>query len=1018
VRLILTAFGPFADTQTVDFRRVLDGRLFGIYGPTGSGKTSILDAICFALFGESSGDERQGADLRSHHASADVETEAQLVFELGPRRYHIVRRPAQTVAAKRGGGVTTRSHFAALYDATGMGLEEITPASPGAVLAERKVEAVADKLHELLGYKADQFRQVVLLPQGQFRKLLIARSDERAAVLRGLFDVSIYERFVARLKADAAALRAELSEGTARIEGRLGAHGAGDLEALNTLLETAREEHSAWQTEKQSAENLREAARAALKEAEHVEALFQEQDAAETAARTLEQRAANMEAVRSRTLNAAAAAGCMPAYLALSDARDLLARSQSEKTTCAEAAERARATLAITTSELAASNAQDAARQAAQARVTVVEGYAERLANAEPLRGTLFQAQTDLADADRALTAAKTLLGEARRSLATARTALQAAQAAQSDLAAARLSEATLLAEEKSTAEYEKQSAGLTGIETRLARARAEHITAQQNLQQIQAVEAEAESALAAAQAVHLARKLADGEPCPVCGSLEHPAPANRDVAGEGLDQAWRQAREGRHGAETVERAAAALHNNLEGERRQADEALARLSQPTRTSSAIAAEKTGLLARIADLAPGFDLAAAQARLQTAESGEAKIDAEVERRTASQSIAAAARDTASGALAGALADLPETLRVPEAANTELMRAWGKRDAMLAAHSAALATERTASQNCATAEANLASARARAQERARAVESAQAAFDNALLEARLTPEVYARAQPDIPSLPALQSQVSEFDRNRASAADRLSRAMFAIGNRSRPDIPALTEAATNADALVSGLDQALATKGRDIVALESSSRDVAAIHTKIEAAKVIYGRVGELCALADGANAQRLRLRDYAISATFEAVLEAANQRFSRMSRNRFTLLRKQEVTDGRARSGLEIAVHDTHTDQQRDAHTLSGGEGFLASLSLALGLSDVVQAEAGGVKLDTIFIDEGFGHLDDETLDIALDALRDLVGHERAVGVISHVDAVKQQIPLGFDLTSSLRGSAVVERLAA
>lgn len=172
------------------------------------------------------------------------------------------------------------------------------------------------------------------------------------------------------------------------------------------------------------------------------------------------------------------------------------------------------------------------------------------------------------------------------------------------------------------------------------------------------------------------------------------------------------------------------------------------------------------------------------------------------------------------------------------------------------------------------------------------------------------------------------------------------------------------------------------------------------------------------LTDGRNAHRLRLRDFAIAATFDLVLEAANQRFARMSRGRFSLLRKYEGGDGRARAGLDIEVYDAHTDQKRDAHTLSGGEGFLASLSLALGLSDVVQAEAGGVKLDAIFIDEGFGHLDDETLDVALDTLRDLVGQDRAVGVISHVEAVKEQIPMGFDVVRQPQGSVISQRVGA
>ena len=183
VKMTLSAFGPFADIQTVDFRSALGSRLFGIYGPTGAGKTSILDGICFSLFGESSGQERQGDDLRSHHATPDVETETRLIFEVGAKRYHVVRRPRQTVRGKRGTALVERQHWAALYDATDIDIDDIDVDNPGVVMEERKVEAVADRMRSILNYSAAQFRQVVLLPQGQFRQLLTASSDERPVSL-------------------------------------------------------------------------------------------------------------------------------------------------------------------------------------------------------------------------------------------------------------------------------------------------------------------------------------------------------------------------------------------------------------------------------------------------------------------------------------------------------------------------------------------------------------------------------------------------------------------------------------------------------------------------------------------------------------------------------------------------------------------------------------------------------------------------------------------------------------------
>jgi exonuclease SbcC len=186
--------------------------------------------------------------------------------------------------------------------------------------------------------------------------------------------------------------------------------------------------------------------------------------------------------------------------------------------------------------------------------------------------------------------------------------------------------------------------------------------------------------------------------------------------------------------------------------------------------------------------------------------------------------------------------------------------------------------------------------------------------------------------------------------------------------------------------------------------------------MEEAEKRYSVVGELKAMTNGDNQFRMSLVDYAIAATFEDVLEAANTRFTRMSRGRYTLLRRSEMNDGRSRAGLDIAVHDNFTDRSRDAHTLSGGESFMAALSLALGLSDVVQQRAGGIKLDVIFIDEGFGSLDDHALDNALSTLRDLAGNNRAVGVISHVEMVKQQIQAGFEISRGSRGSRVNQRI--
>ena len=238
IRLKMTAFGPYAGTEIVDFTAALDAGIFGIYGETGAGKTTIFDGISFALFGQSSGAERSAEDMVCHHAHATDITEVELVFDLGNERYVVRRIPKQERAARRGSGTTTEPHQAYLFRATGMSLEEIAGGKGGEVIAEKQVNKVDAEIETLLGYNAAQFRQIVLLPQGDFRKILTATNDERSPILKRLFDVRLYEGFVERIKRDATTLYREISEERVRRETHLGDQTEEDLgEAIRMMSE-------------------------------------------------------------------------------------------------------------------------------------------------------------------------------------------------------------------------------------------------------------------------------------------------------------------------------------------------------------------------------------------------------------------------------------------------------------------------------------------------------------------------------------------------------------------------------------------------------------------------------------------------------------------------------------------------------------------------------------------------------------------------------------------------------------
>ncbi|MCE8471877.1 SMC family ATPase, partial [Rhodovulum sulfidophilum] len=222
--------------EVVDFRAAVTAGLFGIYGRTGSGKSTIFSAMTFALFGEAARAEQDAPSLRADHADPDMPTEVEFVFDLGARRYVLLRRPDQSRPKTRGSGETRDPHEAYLFDATGLPLDRIGAEGRGKILAEKKVGAVSAAVTELLGYGSHQFRQIVLLPQGRFETFLAARTRERLEILRELFDVSIYRRLAATMKTEAEMLERTLREARAVCEGRLAAEGFEGMEALETGL--------------------------------------------------------------------------------------------------------------------------------------------------------------------------------------------------------------------------------------------------------------------------------------------------------------------------------------------------------------------------------------------------------------------------------------------------------------------------------------------------------------------------------------------------------------------------------------------------------------------------------------------------------------------------------------------------------------------------------------------------------------------------------------------------------------
>ena len=1014
LRLTMQGFGTFAERLVIDFRNCLDRRLFGFYGETGGGKTSILDGMCFALFGESSGAERKGEDLRSHHVGPETETYVEFVFEIGSRRYFIRRTPEQTVKAKRGSGETTRQHGAQLYDATGIDIEQISAENCGALLAER-VSPVGEKITEILGYLAPQFRQIVLLPQGQFRDLLTAKSDKRSEILRRLFDVSLYERLVEELKSEERTLETQVREARQSIGSLLAQHGVSDVIMLSQLIATGQAERAAAEIERDRLNAANIAANEALSAGKLVAEKFAEQRAAQAALDLLGARQPTITALETRLSRVAHARSVVPLddrlaekTRAVNAAKALLEAARAEKVAAETAFENA--STALKASESRANERVELAREVA--RLTELE---QRVSKAVPVAeeaGRLKRlAETALAsftEADNAAKAAEAVLAAARNEEAEA----QKRQTRIAELVGVvqettrQRDEAKKYAQAKANVEQRKEA--LEGAESEWTAARTVLVTAETRY-------LESEAALSEAQAVHLASKLVDGEPCSVCGSEHHPSPATGSAESKGLNKAFEDARGLRIAAAAKERQAHSKQVEAAALLSAAKAHLEGLTTPQATIKEVEASLASAQEELSDLK--LQLGAETARNALIEADRKSVEAKqaLELARVSKDETASASRVCAERLEAAFDGVDDSLRTSSAVAAAVEAAQSKVSRARLAHEAAVSAEREAQRAADLAVSGFNHQNRATDGAAEEAHQAQTAFAEAVDALGWTQADYATAKTDIQRQDELTGQVQKFNSDMQSARDRLSRAAEALQNLAEPDLQLLTLAAQEAgtehrNAVVKHAE--LSTAISQQAATEARCSE---IQQSINDAEARYAVVGELKNMTSGNNSMRMSLADYAVAATLEDVLEAANIRFTRMSRGRFALQRRAEMKDARSRAGLEIMVHDAHTDRPRDAYTLSGGESFMAALSLALGLSDVVQQRAGGIKLDVIFIDEGFGSLDEQTLDVALLTLRDLVGSNRAVGVISHVEAVKQQIQAGFDILRGSRGSRVTPR---
>lgn len=1008
LKLSLRAFGPFVGEEIVDFTLYGDNAFLLINGPTGAGKTTLLDGICYALYGEASGATRSEHYLRSQRAAKEVICQVEFLFRIGPRTYSIKRRPAQNILYKN--APRDLNHQVEFCEVD----------SDGQILGERlsKINEVRERIEALLGFSSEQFRQVVVLPQGEFRRLLLAKSDEKEKILEKLFNTGRYKFVEEALKKRRSLLAEEMKQIKAEVEGILSScqvSSAAELE--ERIFEISRQRAA----QAQALVNLllqqqlcHEQLRSAQADAER----FAEFDTAHRTFTALEEEREAM-ALQAAKVEAAARA------LILSELDGAVGRGEGEVAALHQRiAELGTASHALGRAVEEARKRLDLCR-AEQGRIAAEVAEATRLGNLltqlrelEELRTALAKAQqgAEAAQAECARLQVARIQDEAEIERLTLR--IEELAVTDGRLGEIRGEIVRLTQLVKVRSDFDAESCRLQRLDSEIAQAAAQLQQAETAAVAVRGELDGLQKHFLAGQAAYLAVKLAVGESCPVCGSLDHPCLATAP-------------------------ATLPTESELEGATQRFDRALVMVESLKAVVATLAGEQQGAIAGRARLLDALEghvdaspsslqerLTALERERETIAASAALLNAAREERIARQARRQDCLQSESPAVA-ALVTATATVERLHAliANSEAacdgveLAAVSSRIAAIEAFIArvnreAQEAEEESSRTSAVAQKNqgeLGQAREQLQRRMVALAELQDEYSCRLVAegfadaaacraARLEPAILARSK----------DELERYLHARAAAAERRQRAAEICTGRERPDLTALQSARTRIDQEVGSLQQEIGLLSGQEGALQRALANIGVKGGGLTRLEEAFAVVGRLADVAGGQNPQRMTLQRYVLAALFEEVAIAASRRLAKMSRGRYHLLRAEVPRDGKSTGGLDLDVIDDLCGERRPAFTLSGGESFLASLALALGLSDVVLAQSGGRYLDCIFIDEGFGTLDGETLDFALNTLIELHQSGRVIGIISHVAELKERIPSRIDIVASKEGSSIVQ----
>lgn len=1031
IKLSVTAFGPYLEKQVIDFELLGDESIFLITGPTGAGKTTVFDAICYALYGRASGSDRDQDSLRSHFAAIDEPTEVVFQFALNNRVYEIIRNPKQQKKKERGDGYTEEPAKAILYEIVN-GEKQ---------LLSSRIKDVNETIEEKLGFDYEQFRKMVLIPQGEFRKLISENSREREAILQKIFRTHFYEKMTDELKIQAKELETQMKKLEADMEYELSKidwqhveieeSDTNEVKLDKLRLEIEETENRATE-QNEAIGKQREKLKLVedkLRKASIIEEKFKEQQALLVDQHRLDQQKASIAEQKARLHLARTAQQLVPL-------EEQAAARQAEWQRQAKRLQEQEANLAQLNKEYEnvkqkyeVAISKEAERETLKEEIKrgkeqlqLVNTYLELTKKMDELEQQKIQANDQLTQTQMNLQKLEAKMKELETQLAEETTLTKAYYETRD----------ALIEQEdrkKKLTEYQIESQKLIGLRQQYATAKRKYQEKQEDIKHLKAKYDKLQLAQNEQFAGWLAHELVPGEPCPVCGSTHHPNKAVQDTF--------------EHNMEELEALKALIQKQeLEFDAVQQDFVNHKTNGQTQRSFV-----DKLQAELETIFPGF----ANEQVQTVEANVTneidsikrklegittklkEIKSIQDKKVTYQNKETELKQTfdliskhmqelndellkTSAKAEELVKQLPNEVEDPTTFTNLVIEKEKQYEHMMVEWEQLKSSYEKINELRQKQTTVLEQVQGFEQETNDSYQLQKQKFLTAISENGFANiEEYHKVKLSLEQQKQLETEIETYEATVKRIQFRLEELNEQLEKVERVNLEALEAEANLCKEELQQMQERLLTIQSKQKHDEESRQRLKTIMQNNKVLETDYYIVGSLADLSSGNNALRLSFERYVLASFLDEILLQANVRLDRMTDHRYQLVRSGEVAKRGAQSGLDLEVMDHHTGITRSVKTLSGGEGFKAALSLALGLADVVQAHAGGVQLDTLFIDEGFGTLDEISLQQAIDCLKDLQESNRLLGIISHVPALKSEIHTKLVIEPSHRGSKLAFR---